>query len=311
MELFFWSLIFVVALAVLIKGSDYFTDAAEIIGKAWGIPQFILGVTIVSIGTSLPELVSSPFAVLKGSSEIVVGNVIGSNLTNILLILGLTAFIGKKLKVEWDLASIDLPLFIGTAGLLVLTTYDGTFTLFEAALSILGYVVYACYVISGHRESKKEKGKRKKVPLRTIVELIASTIAIYFGALYTVEAVIQLSTITGIPKEVVAVSAVALGTSLPELVVSLMAIKKGNMELAIGNILGSNIFNATMVMGVAGLFGTLVIPATLIQLYLPLIIVASFMYYFVSQDREVVRWEGAMMLVLYGLFLGTVFTSAM
>lgn len=303
-----WITVFVVAMAILLKGSDYFTDATENVGKSLGISNFILGVTVVSMGTSLPELVSSVFAVQAGSSEIVVGNVVGSNLTNILLILGITAVVAKKLKVSWDLVAVDLPLFIGTASLLVLTTYDGVFTRYEAVISILAFFVYFGYIFKVHGDESASK-KKEKVGIKTIGILLTSVVAIYFGAKYVVDSVIAIAAILDIPTEVVAVSAVALGTSLPELIVSLVAVKKGNAEMAIGNILGSNIFNATIVMGVAGMVGTLVIPVSLITLYLPIIIVASLMYYFVSQDKEVVRWEGLMLLTLYGLFLGTVFTS--
>lgn len=303
-----WLVVFIIAMTILLKGSDYFTDATEDVGKSLGIPNFILGVTVVSMGTSLPELVSSVFAVQAGSSEIVVGNVVGSNLTNILLILGITAVVAKKLKVSWDLAAVDLPLFIGTSALLLLTTYDGVFTTYEAIISILAFFVYFGYVFNVHGGESGSK-KKGKVGMKTVGVLLSSVVAIYFGAKYVVGAVIAIAAILSIPAEIVAVSAVALGTSLPELVVSLMAVKKGNAEMAIGNILGSNIFNATLVMGVAGLFGTLIVPVTLITLYFPLIIVASLMYYFVSQDKEVVRWEGLMLLTLYALFLGTVFSG--
>ena len=122
-DLFLWIGIFIVSLLVLIKASGYFTDSAERIGIFFGIPAFIVGVTIVSIGTSLPELVSSIFAVLRNSSEIVAGNVIGSNIANIFLVLGITAIIGKKLKITYELSHVDMPFLVGSAFLLMLTVW--------------------------------------------------------------------------------------------------------------------------------------------------------------------------------------------
>ncbi|GAH33655.1 unnamed protein product, partial [marine sediment metagenome] len=123
-----WIIVFVVSLFVLIKASDYFTHSAEKIGLFFGIPLFIVGATIVAVGTSLPELISSIFAVLRNSSEIVVGNVVGSNVANIFLVLGIAAIVGRRMKLTYELIHVDLPLLIGSAFLLAVTIWDGIFS---------------------------------------------------------------------------------------------------------------------------------------------------------------------------------------
>ena len=131
-NLLLWLFIFIVSLAILIKAADFFTDAAETIGISLGLNQFIVGVTIVSLGTSLPELVSSMFAIYQNSSEIVAGNVIGSNIANILLIIGVTSILNKRIVIDYNLNDIDIPFFVGSAFLLTLTLINTDFSRGEA-----------------------------------------------------------------------------------------------------------------------------------------------------------------------------------
>lgn len=314
-SLFIWAMIFVAGLLVLIKASDYFTDSAEKIGIFFGIPPFIVGVTIIAVGTSLPELVSSVVAVVKDSSEIVVGNVVGSNVTNIYLIIGLAAIIGKELDVTYDLMSVDLPLLVSSAFFLAVTLWDGSFTVLEAFLCIAGFALYLLYAINvkrKHEDSETEEGnaagaEKRRLNHKIWLILAASVFFIYLGATYTVESVIKLSEILNIGKEIIAVSAVALGTSLPELVVSVTAAKKGNAEMAIGNVLGSNIFNALGIMGISALFGPLVIPKNIINFALPMMLIASVLYLFITQDKRMTKWEGWMLVIFYVFFIGQLF----
>jgi cation:H+ antiporter len=306
MTLAIWIGVFLVSLAFLIKASDYFTESAEKIGIHFGIPAFVVGVTIVSLGTSLPELASSIVATLKGSSEIVIGNVAGSNIANILLVLGMAAVIGKHLKVSWELVHVDLPLLIGSALLLIATAMDGSFTIYDGLLCLTGYVVYIMYTISAQK-SKKKKKRKVKLGWKQPVVLVASGAAIYFSATYTIEAIIKLSGMLNIGKEIIAVTAVAIGTSLPEMAVSVVAAKKGRSEIAIGNVLGSNIFNTFVVMGIPSMITTLYVPESIITFSLPVMLVATLMYFFITQDKQATRWEGAMLLILYVFFIGKTF----
>jgi cation:H+ antiporter len=314
LDLVLWIGIFVMALAVLIKASDYFTDSAEKIGIYFGLPAFIIGVTIVAVGTSLPELLSSIFAVLSDSSEIVVGNVIGSNIANIFLVLGVAAIIAKKLEVTYELVHVDLPMLIGSAFILAITIWDGVFTSLEAIICLLGLIIYVWYTIKVGKEHeatekavKKKKREEKKIfPWKELGIFLISMIFIFIGAKYTIESVINLSSILEIGKETIAITAVALGTSLPELVVSIQAARKGRAEMAVGNILGSNIFNSYAVMAIPAFVGTLVIPETILTFALPAMLIATLLYYFITQDRQITKWEGALLILFYVLFIGKV-----
>ena len=314
MSIAIWLAVFVASLAVLIIAARYFTVAAERIGVYFGIAPFIVGVTIVAIGTSLPELLSSILAVVRGSSEIVVGNVIGSNVANIFLILGVAAIVGRKLHITYELIHVDLPLLVGSAFLLAVTIWRGGFTLFEALLCLAAFAIYLHYTVTAERKESEggaPGSDGEPMPRRlgrgTIPILMVSAGFIYLGAEYTVTSVIKLSEIFNIGTEIIAVSAVALGTSLPELSVSLLAARRGNPDIAVGNILGSNIFNALVVMGIPGLIGTLVIPETMITFALPMMLIATLLYLFITHDRQITMWEGLLLIVFYVFFIGTLF----
>ena len=272
------------------------------------MPRFIVGVTILAIGTSLPELVSSIFAVLSGTSEIVVGNVVGSNITNICLIIGLSAVLAKRMTTNYDLIGVDLPLFIGSALLFSLMIWDGSFSLPEGILSICGIVVYLVYAVTVDRnlEGAASADSEKKLGWKPPLFLVLSSVFIFFGAKYTVESVINISQIFNIAPAIIAVTAVAIGTSLPELVVSLTAARKGMSELAIGNVLGSNIFNLFAVMGVSSLFGTIYVPESILTFSLPMMLAVTLIFVFIAQDKIVTRWEGWLFLITYCYFLGRV-----
>jgi len=298
---------FVVSLAVLVKASDWFTQSAEQIGRGIGISPFIIGVTIVAFGTSLPELISSIMAVKLGASEIVVGNVLGSNITNIFLIFGLTAIFSKNILLKYDLAIVDLPLLLGTTMLLALMIWDGEFSQIESVLCILGLIVYLVYAANAGSKEKTKDHPKTKIGFRPWIMLLISGVIVYLGARFTVDAIIRLSDAFKVGKEVIAGSAVALGTSLPELTVSISAARKGTPEMAIGNILGSNIFNAFGVMGISALFGKLIIPIDMIREALPIMLIATFLFYFITQVKRVTRWEGALLLIFYIYYLSQLF----
>jgi len=308
MGLIEWIGIFVVALAILLKASDYFIKAAEKIGLALGIPSFIVGVTIVAAGTSLPELISSIFAVMENSSEIVVGNVIGSNITNILLVLGLTAVV-KRIDIKFDILNVDMPIFIGSAFLLWFMLYDTTFTTVEAIICLLGLTIFLGYTFGADREG--EESERPALTPITFLMIIGGGIGIWLGAKYTVDAVIEISDIMGIGKDIVALSMIAFGTSIPEIIVSIGAARRGNPEMAVGNVLGSNIFNTFAVMGIPALFGTLTIPASTTVFSLPIMMGASILFVIMTLTKRISKWEGMMLFLLYIIFINELVNATM
>ncbi len=307
MSLPIWILIFVGALVVLLKASDWFIAAAEKIGLSLGIPAFIVGVTIVAAGTSLPELVTSIYSVLENSSEIVVGNVVGSNITNILLVLGLTAIVGKKIIIDFDIMNIDMPLFVGSAFLLYFCIYDNHFSKLEALICLIGLFIFLAYTFGADKEEKDEDAEDVTLDWKVFVTLLLGAIGIKFGAEWTVKSIIEISNQLNIAKEAIALSAVAFGTSLPEIIVSVKAARKGKPEIAIGNVLGSNIFNTFAVMGIPGLLGVLAIPENVTQFSLPLMMAASFLFLIMMITKKISNWEGYILILFYVIFIGELF----
>jgi cation:H+ antiporter len=310
LELLLWSGIFVVSLFVLVKAAQYFTIAAEKIGLMLGISHFVIGVTIVAVGTSLPELISSIIAVLEDSSEIVVGNVLGSNIANIFLILGIAAILSKRLKITHNLLPVDLPILMTSAFLLALAIWDGMFTLGEAIIFVVCFIIFLIYTAKdGKANGKKSKEETEKLPftIKPFLMILLSGFFVYLGAKYTIESVIRISGLFHVGTEVIAISAVAVGTSLPELAVTISSVKRKNAEMVVGNILGSNVFNTFAVTGIPGLFSDLKVPESLTTFGLPVMLVASILFLVVIVDRQVSKWEGWMFFIFYGFFLGKIF----
>ena len=292
--------IFVCSLAALIFASDKFIGAAEKIGYSMGISPFIIGVTIVAFGTSLPELATSIIAVLGGTSEIVVGNVVGSNITNILLVLGLTAMAVGTLKIERDIMKDDIPLLIGSSLLLWFALSDLRFSIIEAIIFLSGLAGFLIYSIKGQSEPKREKIKTG--PLTYVILLAAGT-AVYFAATYTVSSISDLATGLGVNPSVVSLSLLALGTSLPEIVVSISAARRGQHSLALGNVIGSNLFNTYAVMAIPSFLGEVVIPENVMSFSLPFMVAMTVVLWLVTMAKEISFWKAGMLVSFYIFFI--------
>ncbi|MFW6361142.1 MAG: calcium/sodium antiporter [Spirochaetota bacterium] len=313
MSALLWTIIFTVSLAVLIKSSDLFIISAEKVGTYFKLPPFMIGVLIIGFGTSLPELVSALVSVTTGASEIVIGNVLGSNITNIFLVVGIAGFIGKEFKVDYDVMKSDFPFLVASMFLLAFMVWDQEFTRGEGILCLVGFVYYLYYTLR-NPEQMHEILELEEHPvrprLRHWITLLLAPAGIYFGAHYTIDSVVIISERLKIATEVIALSAVALGTSLPELMVTISAARKGKPELTIGNVLGSNIFNTLMVMGVPAMIGTLRIPDSIITFSLPLSLAATLIYIVIVLDHKINRLEGGILLVFYAFFILRIFGFA-
>jgi cation:H+ antiporter len=289
-----------VSLFFLIKASDWFVTSAEKIGLNLGVSPFIIGVTVVAFGTSLPELASSIASVQMGSSEIVAGNVIGSNITNILLIIGTTAFVGKGIKMKYNIIDMDIPLLIISSFFLWLFMRDGHIGILEVIILLAGLVVFL-FNSFGNKEEKTTEKIRVK-PL-TYFLLVLSGALIYFSSEYTVLGLRGIAETLSIKNEIVSLGALALGTSLPELVVSVAAIRRNNHGIAVGNVLGSNIFNSYAVIGISAFFGPLKITEDITQFSIPVMLAATILFAFMSISGKIGRWEGFMLLLFYVYFI--------
>jgi len=292
--------IFILSLIVLLKASDYFIESAEKIGLSLGISPFIIGVTIVAFGTSLPELATSIASVLANDSAIVVSNVVGSNITNIALVLGLVAVIGQKVELEYNIWHIDMPFLWGSAFLLWLVLQDGVFGFHEALLFIGGILLFLAY---SFKTDKADADDRPDLAPITYLILLLGGVGVWLGAEYTIVAVKELSLRAGISPELIAQTVIAFGTSLPEIVVSIAAVRKGQASIAIGNVLGSNIFNTYIVMAIPSFFGKLVIPSIIMTTSIPIMIMVTILFGIITNNRKITRWEGFLLLMFYAYFL--------
>lgn len=296
-------LIFFVSIAVLVIGSEWFISSAEKIGLSFGISPFIIGVTIVAFGTSLPELATSVVSVLTGNPEVVVGNVVGSNITNILLVLGLTAFVGKGIKMEFDVMKTDMPMLLASAFLLYFTLQDGVFSFVEGLIFVLALGVFLFSSLTG---SENNEESRPSVSAKEWLLFLIGGVLVYFGAVYTIESLSSIATSMGVSAGLISLGAIALGTSLPEVVVSIQAARKGKHAIAVGNVLGSNIFNTYAVVSISSFCGDLVMTPDL-HFNLGFMVAVTLMFAIICISRSISKWEGAILLIMYVYFMANLF----
>jgi len=311
MPIWIWILIFILSLIALVKASDFFNTSAEDIGLGMNIAPFTIGLILLSIGTSLPELVSSVFAVIAGASEVVAGNVVGSNIANIFFVLGLSALLYKK-PIQFDYGKIRLDmvfLLISSAYLVLCFTYS-RFIWWEG---LLGLVLFSVYMFMVKRRDKiSEKQGKHKINKKSLIIFPLSLIMLYLGAKYTIESLIVIADNFYISQDTIAASAIALATSLPELFVSLDALKKGKNEMAAGNIVGSCVFNAFIVMGLPALIDDLVISQRVIFFYAPFMLLGAISIFFISYKRIYLnRWIGLAFFLIYIVFIALIFMPSM
>ncbi|MEM8901990.1 MAG: calcium/sodium antiporter [Bacteroidota bacterium] len=305
--LLIWAVVFLFSLATLIFAADFFIKASENLGIHLGIPAFIVGVTLVAIGTSLPELVTSALAVAEGVPDLVLGNVVGSNIANLCLVLGMMGIIARRIELNFNIMKVDLPMMMGATLLLIVFVWNGTFSKLEAIIFLLAIISYLG-VIFFQNKPKNLEGDREDVPPFNWTQplvLVISGIFIYFSAKWNVESIKNLADILSIGTEYIAQTAVAFGTSLPELVVSIMALKNNNADIAVGNILGSNIFNIFAVMGLPRLMGLVTVPESMLGTAIPVLLVVTIVAFFIFRDKIIKAWEGWILISIYAMYVGS------
>ena len=299
-----WLVVFAIGLFSLIKSSDWFVEYSEKLGISLGIPHFVLGLTVVAVGTSLPELAASIIAVLRGSTEVVVSNVVGSNIANVFLILGVVSIFSSRTKFNFKMSKIDLAVFLVSAVFLALTIMDGLFVFEEGVVMLLILAAYLYYrFLNPSNKRDVSSGNKKPFRFKDAFFLVGSSVVIYFGASYSIEALLKLSKIVGISTEVLTVAVLSVGTSLPEMVVSVKSAIKGKTDLAFGNVLGSNVFNVLVVMSVPALIAELKVPGQIILVALPVMLAATAIFIVISKLKRINRWEGFVLLIIYAGFL--------
>jgi len=306
MTMFLSMIIFVISLLALLKSSDWLIESSEKIGLKVGLSPFIIGVTIVAFGTSLPELVASFVAVTQGVTDVVTGNAIGSNVANILLVVGVAAIVGKNLKVTKNLIDLDLPLLSISTGIFFITAIDGEITLIESIFLLATYFVYIFYTLK-YNEQEEEKTEKPKITTSDLIHLVAGIIGLALGAKFLIDSIVELSEIFDIATGIIAVTVVAIGTSLPELIVSVKAVMKGKAEVALGNVFGSNIFNVLVVVGLPGIFSTLEIDPMTRAIGIPILLMSTILFVISGISKRIHAQEGWLYVMLYVIFIAKLF----
>ncbi len=306
----------VVGLVVLILGAHWLVTGSSRLALAVGISPLVVGLTVVAFGTSAPELAVSVTAASLGQSELAVANVIGSNNFNTLVVLGLSALVAP-LVVNQQLVRMDVPIALGLSVLLLVLSMDGRLDVFDSALLAGLIVAYTGFLIAeARREGKARARSEEAPPARLPINLLliaVGLVALVAGARFLVQGAVEIARFLGVSEVIIGLTIVAAGTSLPELATSVMAAYRGQRDLAIGNVVGSNIFNIGSVLGFSGLAaaGKLVVAPSMVAVELPLMIgVALLCLPLFRAGYRVTRANGAVLLGSYGLYLGYLVLAA-
>ena len=245
-------LLLILGFAMLIKGADWFVDGTSGVARKLGIPQLVVGLTIVAMGTSAPEAAVSITAALKGNASIAIGNVVGSNILNILIILGLTAVI-TSVAIQKSTLWVEIPYMLVVTVVLIVMGLDVTVSRMEGVILWVMFIIYLAYLFYLAKNGKEENEEVTTATWKLILCAIVGGVVVVWGSDVTVDAATKIAQILGMSERFIGLTIVALGTSLPELVTSVTAARKGNADIAIGNIVGSNIFNILFVIGTAAI----------------------------------------------------------
>lgn len=314
--------ILIIGFILLIKGADIFVDGSSSIAKKIGIPSVIVGLTIVSLGTSAPELAVSSISALQGNNGIAIGNVLGSNIFNTLVVLGGTA-IAMPLIIRKKIVKRDFLVNILVAIILYIIAFgisfngkDGLISRIDGLILLLLCIIYTIVLIRSAIKDKSSRdtdmeSKAAIINIRigpNIIKIIVGIIGIVLGGKFVVDSATNIAYSIGMSEKLVGLTIVAVGTSLPELVTSIVAALKGETEIAIGNVLGSNIFNILLILGLSSTINPIVVTGNLYMDLLFLIIVTIIIgiIIFFNKDKEIKklnRLEGTVLILVYVVYL--------
>ncbi len=305
MELLIELVTLVIGFVMLVKGADWFVEGAANIADRFGIPQLVIGLTIVAMGTSAPEAAVSISAALKGSAEITIGNVLGSNILNVLLILGLTAVI-RAVGVQRSTVRYEIPFVILVSIVMAaLGLQDNVIRRWEGVILWGFMILYMLYLLQMARNGvvtePEEEEEPKSMP-RLLFLVIIGAALIVWGSDVAVDAATEIARIFNLSERIIGLTIVALGTSLPELVTSVTAALKGKSEIAVGNIVGSNLFNILFVVGTTAIITPVLYSASFLLDSIIAIGAVVLLWLCVVRKHELSRLGGVILLVGYGAF---------
>ena len=327
MEIILPAILILIGFVLLIKGADFLVEGSSDIAKRFHIPEIVIGLTIVSIGTSLPELLVSLNSATKGYSDMSLGNVIGSNICNLLLILGVSASI-RRLKLKKETRYIEVPLCIlYTIIFTILCNTSNTITRPEAVVLILMFSAFIGYTVAMGIKGEKydeeapidedddvEKAAKEKDPgslARNIIQILIGIVALKFGGDFIVDNAIIIAEFFNISEKIISLTIIAVGTSLPELVTSVVAALKGSSDISVGNIIGSNIFNMTFIIGIAALIKpiTFNIEYNTDLIILTVASVGLFLFQYIPPKNMMSKRNGVMYLAGYVAYMISLFVK--
>lgn len=309
-------MILVAGFVALVKGADIFVDGSSALAKIFKVPGVIIGLTVVALGTSLPELAVSTTAALQGANEIALSNVIGSNIFNLLVVLGVCAVI-HSVPVDAVIIRRDFPLsIITTAGLFIAVSFSSLFggKFFQLAMTdnagvvsrpvgLVLLVIFICYIIYLIFDSIRhpvEEEEISDIPLwKALLFILAGIVLIIAGGKAVVYSAQNIARFFGMTETLIGLTVVAIGTSLPELVTSIVAAKKGETSLAVGNVVGSNIFNLLFILGVSTSIHPVMVNAASVYDMMILLFVSAMTLFFSVTGHSIKRLEGIIMLLCY------------
>jgi len=309
--------IFVIAMGVLIWGADVIINQSERIALKFKIPEFIIGATLIALGTSLPEMAASVAASMNGKADIAISNVIGSNILNITLVLATVFLISKKITPARDFFAKDSTWALVPVLVFILMILDGVISRFDAALLLLLMGAYLLFLLQDAKNIPNLEDIEEFEDLdlgsfswrRVIPFLVLGFLLVIIGAHFTVESASEIARDFGISEWVIGIIMISLGTSLPELVVSISAATKGKVDMAIGNIIGSNMANTTVVLGTAAMVNPLPIHASAYIFDISTMIIATLLLVFLTANKLYTKSAGISLIIILGLFLNNTLQS--
>ena len=287
----------IIGFILLIKGADLFVDSASGIAKRFGIPSLIIGMTIVAMGTSAPELSVSITSAIKGLNDMSIANVVGSNIFNTLMILGVSSLF-NKLKIN---SYKDIVVMLFSSVLLLVCCFNNTLGIINGIVLLAMFALFMWNQIKGAK-GETEDDVHHRPMLLTIVLGIIGMCAIIGGGNLVVNSASVIATTLGMSENLVGLTIVAMGTSLPEFITSVIATKKGEIDIAVGNVVGSNIFNILFVLGIAGIINPMSVSFIAICDIAVLVIVSALIL-FVTRKKEINKYNGLMLIAIYVCYL--------
>lgn len=297
-------LLLAIGFFMLMKGADWFVEGSAGIAKKMGIPQLVIGLTIVAMGTSAPEAAVSINASLKGNAGIAIGNVLGSNILNILIILGVSAVLAT-MAIQKSTFCYEIPFMIFVTVVLIALGMTGEYvTRVEGIILWVLFIVYLLYLFRLAKQGNEEEHTEDRPIWKLLIFMILGGVLVVWGSDVTVDSATEIAKVIGLSERFIGLTIVALGTSLPELVTSVIAAKKGNADIAIGNIVGSNIFNILFVIGTASIIAPVMYQPVFLVDGIIAVLAGVLLWVSVAKTKSLRKPWGIVMLLCYAVYLG-------